>query len=107
MRRQLPKHVQKIYKYAVNSAGIRYAGREDCKTGAHKVAWSAIKRLYRREEDWQVKKWPGYWLIPAVSLADVVAELLAFLIHAHQVAMCNAKQCAHYFVYKARMLFQQ
>ena len=49
----------------------------------------------------------GLFLVPAVGLADVIAKLLTFLIHAHQVAMGDAKQGAHDLVYKARVLFQQ
>ncbi|HLV13439.1 MAG TPA: ChaB family protein [Trueperaceae bacterium] len=52
----LPKHAQEIYKEAFNSAWEQYdepeerrgdASREEV---AHKVAWSAVKQSYRKDE---------------------------------------------------------
>lgn len=48
----LPEHAQEIYKEAFNSAYDEYAGRgaEGREVTAHKVAWSAVKKKYRKEE---------------------------------------------------------
>jgi len=52
----LPRHAQEIYKEAFNSAWEQYdepeerrgdASREEV---AHKVAWSAVKQKYRKDE---------------------------------------------------------
>jgi cation transport regulator len=50
----LPLHVREIFRAAFNSAWDEYAdrgeGREEI---AHRVAWAAVKRLYRKEgSDW-------------------------------------------------------
>jgi cation transport regulator len=56
VREHLPKHAQEIYKEAFNSAWDEYkdpherrgdASREEV---AHKVAWSAVKQKYRKDE---------------------------------------------------------
>lgn len=61
----LPKHAQEIYKEAYNSAWDQYdepeerrgdASREEV---AHKVAWSAVKNKYEKDEksgEWKEKK---------------------------------------------------
>ncbi len=52
----LPRHAQEIYKEAFNSAWKQYdepeerrgdASREEV---AHKVAWSAVKQQYRKDD---------------------------------------------------------
>jgi cation transport regulator len=57
----LPKHAQEIYKEAFNSAWDEYdepqerrgnASREET---AHKVAWSAVKKEYKKDE--KTGKW--------------------------------------------------
>ncbi len=49
----LPKHAQEIYKEAFNSASEQY----DQEKTAHKVAWSAVKEKYtKNENDNWVKK---------------------------------------------------
>jgi cation transport regulator len=60
----LPKHAQEIYMEAYNSAWEQYddpeerrgdASREET---AHKVAWSAVKKKYEKDEktgEWQSK----------------------------------------------------
>ncbi len=53
VRHALPHHAQEIYREAFNSAFDDYAGREET---AHKVAWSAVKKKYRKDpatEQWQ------------------------------------------------------
>lgn len=56
VRDHLPKHAQAIYKEAFNSAWDQYkdadkrrgdATREET---AHKVAWSAVKDVYEKDE---------------------------------------------------------
>ncbi|WP_078379259.1 ChaB family protein [Sutcliffiella halmapala] len=43
----LPKHAQEIYKEAFNSASEQYEKEET----AHKVAWSAVKNKYKKNEN--------------------------------------------------------
>jgi len=57
VRDNLPKHAQEIYKEAYNSAWDQYRD-EDERRGddtreetAHKVAWSAVKKQYRKNDD--------------------------------------------------------
>jgi cation transport regulator len=56
VRDNLPEHAQEIYKEAYNSAWDQYndpedrrgdAGREET---AHRVAWSAVKEKYEKDE---------------------------------------------------------
>ena len=55
VRRHLPSHAQDIFREAFNHAYDRYAdpskrqfggGRE---AAAHRVAWAAVKRAYRKD----------------------------------------------------------
>jgi cation transport regulator len=50
VRLHLPPHAQDIYRAAFNHAWERYApsGREAV---AHRIAWAAVKRSYRKESD--------------------------------------------------------
>ncbi|HEX9798142.1 MAG TPA: ChaB family protein [Anaerolineales bacterium] len=48
----LPDHAQEIYKEAFNSASEQY---EDEST-AHRVAWSAVKKSYKKKGDRWVRK---------------------------------------------------
>jgi cation transport regulator len=52
VRNNLPTHAQEIYQAAFNHAWDEYAargpaGREET---AHKVAWSAVKKSYRKDQ---------------------------------------------------------
>ena len=47
VRDNLPKHAQEIYKSAFNNAWEEYNHDEQ---RAHSVAWSAVKRSYRKDE---------------------------------------------------------
>lgn len=48
----LPAHAQEIYRAAFNSAWDNYADRGGMREEiAHRVAWAAVKRLYRKEGD--------------------------------------------------------
>lgn len=62
VKNNIPKHAQEIYKEAYNSAWKEYAdpkNREDSSTReetSHKVAWSAVKKSYKKEGDKWVRK---------------------------------------------------
>lgn len=53
----LPKHAQEIYKSAFNSAWETYDEPAERRNGdsreetAHKVAWSAVKQKYKKNEN--------------------------------------------------------
>ncbi len=53
----LPKHAQEIYRSAYNSAWDEYKDPEDRQDDAsreetaHKVAWSAVKNVYEKDEN--------------------------------------------------------
>lgn len=57
VRNNLPKHAQEIYRKAFNSAWEEYKEPEDRRGDdsreevAHKVAWSAVKKEYHKEDD--------------------------------------------------------
>lgn len=60
----LPKHAQDIYKEAFNNAFKEYKNPKDRKDNssqeetAHKVAWSAVKTKYKKNEksgNWETK----------------------------------------------------
>lgn len=52
----LPQHAQSIYKEAFNSAWDQYKdpedrrGDDDREETAHKVAWSAVKEVYEKND---------------------------------------------------------
>ena len=52
VRDKLPRHAQEIYKEAFNNAYDEYAerGPEGREETAHKVAWTAVKKKYRKDE---------------------------------------------------------
>lgn len=59
----LPKHAQEIYQAAYNSAWEQYAKPEDRRGDAsreetaHRVAWSAVKESYEKQDgEWVRKK---------------------------------------------------
>lgn len=58
----LPKHAQEIYKEAYNSAQEQYKdaskrkGSASLEEVAHKVAWSAVKEKYEKDEKGNWKK---------------------------------------------------
>jgi cation transport regulator len=65
VRDHLPKHAQEIYVAAFNSAWEQYDKPEERRGDAtreetaHKVAWSAVKNDYEKDEktgDWKRKK---------------------------------------------------
>ena len=56
LRRRLPEHAQDIYRSAFNNAWDRYgdSNPERREEIAHRVAWSAVKKRYRKAD--------GVWL---------------------------------------------
>lgn len=64
VRNVLPRHAQAIYKEAFNSAYDQYKdpderrGSEDREETAHKVAWNAVKQIYKKGDDdrWHKKE---------------------------------------------------
>jgi cation transport regulator len=60
----LPKHAQDIYKEAFNNAYEEYKRSEDRRDDAdreevaHRVAWSAVKHTYEKDDDglWHPKE---------------------------------------------------
>lgn len=63
VRDNLPKHAQEIYQSAYNSAWDEYdepserRGDDSREETAHKVAWSAVKKKYEKNDngDWVSK----------------------------------------------------
>ncbi|KAF9957524.1 hypothetical protein BGZ72_001751 [Mortierella alpina] len=58
VRAHLPKHAQEIYKEAFNKAWDGYKDPEDRRDSSssqeqtsHKVAWSAVKHSYEKDDD--------------------------------------------------------
>ncbi len=55
----LPRHAQEIYLGAFNNAWIEYAARGPTReVTAHRVAWAAVKRKYRKSGDQWVPRDP-------------------------------------------------
>lgn len=56
-RMSIPKQAQEIYREAFNSAWEQYKDPEDRRgnasreEAAHRVAWSAVKKEYEKDED--------------------------------------------------------
>lgn len=63
VRDNLPEHAQEIYQEAYNSAWDEYRDAEDRRGDAsreetaHRVAWSAVKQAYEKDDngDWLEK----------------------------------------------------
>jgi cation transport regulator len=53
VRSHLPEHAQEIYRSAFNHAWDSYATDPSREEIAHRVAWAAVKRRYRKAgADW-------------------------------------------------------
>ncbi|MEJ1158426.1 ChaB family protein [Prosthecomicrobium sp. N25] len=50
VRRHLPAHAQDIFVAAFNSAYASHAGEADREARAFRIAWAAVKRLYRKAD---------------------------------------------------------
>ncbi|ACE98939.1 ChaB family protein [Rhodopseudomonas palustris] len=56
---RLPLHAQEIYIAAFNNAFAEYQDRgpEEQEATAHRVAWAAVKKLYRKQgENWVARE---------------------------------------------------
>ena len=51
VRDHLPPHAQEIYRAAFNNALNEYAASASREATAHRVAWAAVKRSYRKNPD--------------------------------------------------------
>lgn len=50
VKNSLPSHAQEIYRAAYNSAYQQYDDSSDREETAHKVAWSAVKKEYHKDD---------------------------------------------------------
>jgi cation transport regulator len=50
VRRVLPEHAQDIYREAFNHAFAQYGSSPAGEERAHRIAWGAVKRSYRKVE---------------------------------------------------------
>jgi len=48
VRGHLPEHAQEIYRSGFNHAWASYAGDPRQEEIAHRIAWAAVKRRYRK-----------------------------------------------------------
>jgi cation transport regulator len=48
IQRRLPEHAQDIFREAFNNAWRQYARRDDQEEIAHRVAWAAVKKRFRK-----------------------------------------------------------
>lgn len=51
VKNPLPQHAQEIYLKAFNHAWDEYKDEDEREATAHKVAWSAVKKQYKKEDD--------------------------------------------------------
>lgn len=51
IRQHLPSHAQEIWLAAFNNAWRQHAGDPDIEGIAHRIAWAAVKRSYRKLGD--------------------------------------------------------
>ncbi len=60
VRAHLPLHAREIYLGAFNNAWIEYADRGPAarESIAHRVAWAAVKRKYRKSGDQWISRGP-------------------------------------------------
>lgn len=56
VKENLPKGAQTIYRKAYNSAYKQYRDKSDTEGRAHRVAWSAVKKEYRKKDGKWVRK---------------------------------------------------
>ncbi|HUC62375.1 MAG TPA: ChaB family protein [Alphaproteobacteria bacterium] len=52
----LPRHAQDIYRKAFNNAYAEYKGDPRQEEISHRVAWAAVKRVYRKDGDSWVRR---------------------------------------------------
>ncbi len=51
VRAHLPPHAQEIYRAAFNNAWSQHVAEPDREAIVHRIAWSAVKRRYRKAGD--------------------------------------------------------
>lgn len=56
VRNHLPEHAQDIYREAFNHAFEDHIGDPRQEEAAHRIAWAAVKRRYRKEQDQWVER---------------------------------------------------
>lgn len=56
VKNHLPHHAQEIYLAAFNNAWQEYAARADREAVAHKVAWAAVKKQFKKAGKEWVRK---------------------------------------------------
>jgi cation transport regulator len=61
VRGHLPTHAQEIYRSAFNHAWASYADDRRQEEIAHRVAWAAVKRRYRKAGEFWVERGGGGW----------------------------------------------
>ncbi|MGB8182377.1 MAG: ChaB family protein [Stellaceae bacterium] len=59
VRHHLPAGAQTIYREAFNGAWRQYASSDRREEIAHRVAWAAVKRRYRKDGDMWVPSAPA------------------------------------------------
>jgi cation transport regulator len=56
LRRRLPAHAQDIFREAFNHAWASHSGDPEVEAIAHRIAWAAVKRHYRKQGEIWVPK---------------------------------------------------
>lgn len=56
LRDILPAHAQDIFRAAFNHAWQDHGDDPDCEAIAHRIAWAAVKRRYRKQGNRWVEK---------------------------------------------------
>jgi cation transport regulator len=56
VRNHLPPHAQDIYREAFNHAFAAHAGDPRQEEAAHRIAWAAVERRYRKQGDAWVER---------------------------------------------------
>jgi cation transport regulator len=51
VRDHLPQHAREVYLAAFNNAWRQHARDPDVEAIVHRIAWSAVKRRYRKQDD--------------------------------------------------------
>ena len=56
VKSHLPRHAQDIYREAFNNAYAEYKADPRQEEISHRVAWAAVKRVYRKDGDSWVRR---------------------------------------------------
>ena len=60
VQRHLPERAQNIYREAFNNAWVQYSEDPRQEEIAHRVAWSAVKRVYEKVGGEWMPHWTSY-----------------------------------------------